>query len=300
MSNIQVKKGEQGFTLIELSIVLVIIGLIIGGVLVGQDMIKAAEVRATVAQYEKYNSAVNTFRSKYNAIPGDITGAATGQAAAFGLFTETTLGGQVGHGDGNGLIEGDTDGAGVNPTGTMAVGEPLTFWRHLTDANLIDGAFGITGASLIAVASGQATGNVSNMAQSIPPAKLGRGNSWIVYASNGLNYYQLGAYTAITAATGVYGFGAAMVTPIEAFNIDSKVDDGAPNTGVVRARSKTAVNIDATGGEYLAIVAPALPAGTECVVGVSPALVTNTANTYNRDLNNGGNRPNCSLRLQFN
>jgi prepilin-type N-terminal cleavage/methylation domain-containing protein len=48
-----------GFTLIELSIVLVIIGLIIGGVLVGQDLIHAAQTRAAVSQLERYNSAVN-------------------------------------------------------------------------------------------------------------------------------------------------------------------------------------------------------------------------------------------------
>src|SRR5271163_852919 len=92
------RKGEQCFTLIELSIVLVIIGLIVGGVLVGQDLIKAAEIRATVAQVEKYNAAVNTFRTKYNGIPGDIVNT---QAAAFGLFNETTSGGVAGHEDGN-------------------------------------------------------------------------------------------------------------------------------------------------------------------------------------------------------
>ena len=73
---------QVGFTLIELSIVLVIIGLIVGGVLTGQDLIKAAEIRATVGQYEKYNTAVNTFRTKYNGIPGDLL---TSSAQAFGL-----------------------------------------------------------------------------------------------------------------------------------------------------------------------------------------------------------------------
>ena len=56
---------SAGFTLIELSIVLVIIGLIIGGVLVGRDLIAAAQVRAQISQIEKYQTAVNTFRGKY-------------------------------------------------------------------------------------------------------------------------------------------------------------------------------------------------------------------------------------------
>src|SRR5476651_1560647 len=77
-------QSEHGFTLIELSIVLVIIGLIVGCILVGQDLISAAEVRATVGQIEKYNSAVNTFRGKYNSMPGDMTADA---AAAFGFTT---------------------------------------------------------------------------------------------------------------------------------------------------------------------------------------------------------------------
>jgi prepilin-type N-terminal cleavage/methylation domain-containing protein len=76
--------AERGFTLIELCIVLVIIGLIVGGVLVGRDLISAAAVRAQVSQIEKYNTAVNTFRAKYGALPGDISATA---AAQFGLTT---------------------------------------------------------------------------------------------------------------------------------------------------------------------------------------------------------------------
>jgi prepilin-type N-terminal cleavage/methylation domain-containing protein len=60
------------FTLIELSIVLVIIGLVVGGVLVGQDLIRAAYLRAQIAQIDQYNQAVNTFYAKYQALPGDM------------------------------------------------------------------------------------------------------------------------------------------------------------------------------------------------------------------------------------
>lgn len=51
---------SAGFTLVELSIVLVIIGLVVDGVLVGQDLFCAAAVRATISQIEKYNTAANT------------------------------------------------------------------------------------------------------------------------------------------------------------------------------------------------------------------------------------------------
>src|ERR1700691_726671 len=93
--------SQSGFTLIELSIVLVIIGLIVGGVLVGQDLIRAAEVRATISQIEKYNTAVNTFRGKYNnSIPGDMNSA---NASTFGFAARGAF---AGEGDGNGVIEG--------------------------------------------------------------------------------------------------------------------------------------------------------------------------------------------------
>src|SRR5689334_20830022 len=98
---VQTNTSESGFTLIELSIVLVIIGLIVGGVLVGQDMIKAAQIRATVAQIEKYNTAVNTFRNKYNALPGDMSNPTYFFPSVTGANAATT-----GLGNNNGLIEG--------------------------------------------------------------------------------------------------------------------------------------------------------------------------------------------------
>ena len=63
---------------------LVIIGLIVGGVLVGQDLIRAAETRAQITQFEKYQSAVNTFRGKFNAIPGDMNVATAQPVRVYG------------------------------------------------------------------------------------------------------------------------------------------------------------------------------------------------------------------------
>ncbi|MBY6117485.1 prepilin-type N-terminal cleavage/methylation domain-containing protein [Mameliella alba] len=66
---------RSGFSLVELSIVLVILGLLIGGVLTGQNLIRAAELRSVMTEFKTYQTAVMTFRDKYFALPRDMTNA---------------------------------------------------------------------------------------------------------------------------------------------------------------------------------------------------------------------------------
>lgn len=260
------RKTEHGFTLIELSIVLIIIGLIIGGVLVGQDMIKSAEIRATVQQIEKYNSVVNTFRGKYNALPGDVD---SSTESRFGFLTRTNA---AGHGDGNRLIEGCAASA------TVAGCETVLFWRDLSFANLVEGSFTTAtdalAASLVA----------GDMADYFPPAKLGRGNYITVFATGGFNQYQITGLTS-TDASGVYTVAEAM-TPLEAQNIDTKLDDGLPLTGIARA-------MEGTGTVNVAAAADTAAAGV-CVSD------TNTPEEYNTETSTYAASPACQLRIRFN
>ena len=119
---------KSGFTLIELSIVLVIIGLIIGGVLVGQDLINAATIRAQISQIEKYNTAVRAFELKYGYLPGDMPATA---ANAYGFWAGD---GAVGC---NGASRGTRDGNGLIELIVNAVeysdgqNEPSLFWDDL-------------------------------------------------------------------------------------------------------------------------------------------------------------------------
>ncbi len=288
---------QVGFTLIELSIVLVIIGLIVGGVLVGQDLIKAAEIRATIAQYEKYNSAMNTFRGKYNGLPGDLLAASS---TAFGLDpTAGAHAGTTGLGDGNGLL---TDTAGTNLN--APVGETLFVWQQLSAASLLDGSLG-TGLTT----GGQMAASPT-AALYLPAAKLGRGNYWLAGSSAGQNYYALASVTSLTpGAAGTATYATTVgggVTPIESFNIDSKLDDGMPNTGIVQARGY------ATMGAAADTIFPALAATSKAVWSTATAAsavagdcmttgvaATDTANTYARGATPGGT-PACTLRLRFN
>lgn len=200
------KRG--GFTLIELSIVLVIIGLIVGGVLVGQDMIHAAEIRATVGQVEKYNAAANTFRTKYNGLPGDLS-----NPANYGMAVTDTAN------KGNALIESCTANDGVH-FGC----ENMAFWVHLTTANLIDQSFSNT-TGLAAYAA------IASMVGYTPTAKIGKGSSFFIGVNGSVNEWRIVGLTS-TAGTGVVTSTNA-VTPLDAFNIDTKLDDGVPTSGIV-------------------------------------------------------------------
>lgn len=281
------KKHEEGFTLVELSIVLVIIGLIIGGVLAGQDMIKAAEIRAQVAQLQGFDTAANTFRDKYGYAPGDLPGNGTTAspnnfALQFGL---TQRSGAAGHGDGNGLIEGCSLGARVFGCETILI------WRDMNQMNLIDGAFNQATDALTAVAS-------MVVAQGyIPEAKMKRGNMVTAFATVGRNYYGISGFTS-TSSAGVYALVPALA-PQEAFAIDAKMDDGKPITGIVRASYHASdVNTGVQAKTYTTNGTAATPAGStilDCIDGDG----TNAANTvYNLQTEDLTNTPSCQLRVR--
>src|SRR5688500_16913565 len=97
--------SQNGFTLIELSIVLVIIGLLVGGVLVGRDLIQAAQLRAIVSDIEKYKMAANAFRLKYDCMAGDCAKATQFFGVAVGGCPDGARSGtQTCDGNGDGRI----------------------------------------------------------------------------------------------------------------------------------------------------------------------------------------------------
>jgi prepilin-type N-terminal cleavage/methylation domain-containing protein len=203
---------RRGFTLIELSIVLVIIGLVVGGILVGAELIRSAEIRAFVGQVEKYQTSFHAFRLKYGALPGDMPAV---RAARFGFF------------------QFNPGGDGDERMIYFCDGEGLVAWRHLSEANMIDGEYGVRGNSAI-TAAGQVTGTVTYYEQSFPPAAIG-GNYFQVgyWISSGppRNYFQISGLSQVDPGVGCIPEWA--MSPIVAQQIDGKMDDGAPMTGGV-------------------------------------------------------------------
>ncbi len=258
--------SQSGFTLVELSIVLVIIGLIVSGVLVGQDMIRAAEVRSTIGQIESYNTAVNTFRDKYRGLPGDILSA---DAARFGF---TVRSGAPGQGDGDRLVEFADAGTG---TTLNALGhETALFWSDLSQVGLISGDF--TTATDAEVASATA----SDIAGILPEADIGQGHFITVFSNNGRNFYEITRVIS-TDADGVYTLEAAM-TPQTAFNIDDKMDNGNPLTGTVTGLD------DAT----------ALGTVAAAAVAAAGVCVEDANNDYNTAGDAFANAPACQLGIR--
>ena len=134
-------KKQAGFTLVEIAIVMVIIGLLLGGVLKGQEIITNAKARNIENEFNGVTAAIYSYQDRYRAYPGDD------RTASRWAPTDTTI-----NGDGDGRIGGNFD-SGTNTD------ESRLLWRHLRNARLIAGGTtdtaqpnntfgGITGVSM--------------------------------------------------------------------------------------------------------------------------------------------------------
>jgi len=120
------KRNQSGFTLIEIAIVLVIIGLLLGGVMKGQELINSAKVKNLAADFKNTSLYIYSYQDKYRSLPGDdaqatshVTGATIATASAVAV--------------GNGRI----DGAWDNYTATTS--EAFLFWQHVRLAGIATG-----------------------------------------------------------------------------------------------------------------------------------------------------------------
>jgi prepilin-type N-terminal cleavage/methylation domain-containing protein len=189
------KKASQGFTLIEIAIVLVIIGLLLGGVLKGQELITSARVRNLISQQDGIKAAFFGFQDRYRALPGDYA-----NASANIKCPATCL-----NGDGNGQISA----TGAGGTGATTH-EDLLVWTHLTSAGFLNGAY-----NMVAADTASSDTNTPK-------------NPYSVYLS--LSYDSTWGVTGNTISKHNLKTGAQI--PIEILaEVDRKVDDGQPFGG---------------------------------------------------------------------
>ena len=235
-------RSQAGFTLVELAIVMIIIGLLIGGVLKGQELIGNAQVTATVAQVKALEAATSTFKDTYASIPGDITTPTTRLPSCAAATVCGTAG------DGNGRL-------GNLPSVTPVGAEGERYFVHLNAANLLTG--------IVPAASGAANFGGNFPATKVSGAGIQAASSTGAVAEFpsviGANTLNSGLYLSILNAVGAPTAGNGGLRPNEAFRIDTKVDDGTPDTGSIRAYGTAADcgTTAATGGAYVTSVSTA-------------------------------------------
>lgn len=193
--------AQAGFTLVEIAIVLVIIGLLLGGILKGQEMITQAKIKNIINDFNGVTAAVNTYNDRYRALPGDELNATVSArwAGAFG-------------GDGNGVF--CTGACGFSPPGynsaptvpSATSPEPGLFWLHLRLAGFVPGPTS-------GIASTAQPTNAVNGQTGVQTTGLGF-NSNIICMSN--------------------------LPDKVAIAVDTQMDDAGSGTGSVRGQLQTA------------------------------------------------------------
>lgn len=209
-----IKTNEKGFTLVELAVVMIIIGLLIGGILKGQELITNAQVSSTVAAAKGVDSAVSTFRDAYSQFPGDMPDA-TATVRLPNCAGECTNGG-----DGDSILEDQPGSANAGALGT----ESMAFWAQMNAADLV---------------SGVQTQGAAVWGETLPAAPIGGGITAGFFAGGGAlganPVARGGHYISIQAAPGATaaGAGAGVMSSSQAARIDRKMDDGNGNEGSV-------------------------------------------------------------------
>lgn len=251
-------RKEKGFTLVEIAIVLVVIGLLLGGILKGQQLINSARVRNLADQNSGVQAAYYGFIDRFRNLPGDMLSTAACQqvgvavdAAAQCATPANAPGGISGTNGGNGQID--------------TVREAGAVWAHLSAAGFLNGTFrGFAGTAAPTAAqyrTGVSTGDV--------PPNAFQGPILLAHMND---YLDSAAQATVTRLA--YSFGGLIPVPILR-DLDAKMDDGVAGTGVMRS-AWSGAGADGTFGPIVEYT----PGGDDCL------NTTPTPNIWNVDSSN--------------
>lgn len=236
---------RKGFTLIELAIVIVVIGLVVGGVFAGQALIRSSQLQSIIADQARYVEAAKQFREKYNYWPGDFPNATT-LWGAMSICPPTAGSSSSGtltcNGNGDTQVNFQTN---VGGTATN-LSEAFLFWQHLANAQFIQGTY--TGIA------GSAGGSDHVIGTNCPESKakgIGFGITYagVIVSGNDIDGDSTSYFNNNYGHVLVVGMrragnlpAGAALTPAEAQSLDAKYDDGLPATGTVQTWANGSAN----------------------------------------------------------
>jgi hypothetical protein len=190
-------------------------------------------LRSVVTEFQQYQTAVNTFKQKYFALPGDMTNATAfwgaqdgGDGLGSDCYDSASTDIRTCNGDGNGRV-GEW---GVGFDHSFVYYETFRFWQQLLNSGLVAGSFtGVTGVAAI---------DHSIIGQNVPASKLSSGGWSVEFVARGAVYpttfdVEYGNYFNVGAATPDNSTHAPLFNAEDAWNIDKKSDDGKPGSGKI-------------------------------------------------------------------
>lgn len=201
-------RATRGFTLIELSIVLVIIGLLVGGIMLGRELIRGATVRKAIGESHTYLTSINIFKLNYAALPGDMSNAYSFWGTGCGQNTSHVSNGCNGNGNWNWDGSNEEDWA----DGRKA-------WQHMGLAGILKTTY-----------PGGAGGSDIVPGTNVPTSAFGTKSVWTFKNASGRNLLRLSGPNPAAANFRAYYSG---VRPLDAMAIDGKIDDGNAAAGKV-------------------------------------------------------------------
>lgn len=210
----RIAKQQAGFTLVEIAIVLVIIGLLLGGILKGQEMITQAKIKNLINDMNGISAAMNSYQDRYRAIPGDDKNADTRWTGTNGTL----------RGNGDGVLQDAYLAVTTVAAATLAAGgaasatvpESSLFWHHLRLSGFVSGTGADQPFNALSGKMGVQTGAAASTSTSpttAPGTTLG-GFGGLILCSNNL-------------------------PDKVAISIDAQLDDGNGATGGVRSVTQT-------------------------------------------------------------
>jgi prepilin-type N-terminal cleavage/methylation domain-containing protein len=216
---------NKAFTLIELAIVIVVIGILVSGVVAGQSIIESSKIRSLTTDIEKYRMAVNAYSLEFDALPGDHDEAWD----YWGTDCAAT--------------EGACNGDDNNQIGRkgLTTQESVMFWKHLELSGILNQSFELSGLSIIP-------------GQTCPAMKYESKRSGIMCPITYPNYYGFEGSFVMRSNSG-----GASEWPSNSYKIDKKIDDGMPYRGIMKGYGNGCIKLNIRPEEYANFRGPSTP-----------------------------------------